>query len=143
MRIYKRSPHVLAAALALMATVAQAQPTPNFADQLASQPAAHPPSAEVLQQRAQSLAVMQADAAQTGAKARAYAHDIKRRLLSEVAATPSEVLTAEELDMSNRCSPLRGWVARLTQRNQNDPAFSDESGATLVVQCAMQLGLKF
>ncbi len=56
---------------------------------------------------------------------------------------PSEVLTAEELDMGNRCKPLQLWVARLTQRNQNDPEFSDENGARLVVDCAMQLGLKF
>jgi hypothetical protein len=118
-------------------------PSISFEEQLARQPAAHPPSAEELQERAQRLAATQAQNAETGAKALAYAHDIKRRLLSGISPMPSEVLTAEELDMGNRCKPLQLWVARLTQRNQNDPEFSDENGARLVVDCAMQLGLKF
>ena len=63
-------------------------------------------------------------------------------MVSQVFAMPTEVLTADELNMGNRCLPLQRWVARLTPRTQNDPEFSDENGARLVVECAMQLKLK-
>lgn len=64
------------------------------------------------------------------------AYDMRERLLAAApGALPSEVLTAEELALANRCEGVRGWVATLTRERADLPASTVMRGAGYVTDC--------